>query len=441
MTQSTSGISSKPLEASSFNFSELTMIGKGGYGEVCSAKIEKTGSPIAIKRMAKSAQARAEASMLTTLKSDHAVRCRGIFEDRDDKPNPKTYIVMDLIPAKDMFSTFVQKDPDPSLNFAEVITITKQLLEFFLDLKKRQITYFDLKPSNLIFTRPARSLTVIDLGAARSMPLGPSETVTSTHAYRPPEFILGKPLYTDFDLWSLACTVFEIITREQLFHVPREIPQERRDNYHLQMIVHQIGPLTRPYCANAAWAEKYLDESLQFHQSEVLQETRSWKTRIFEVADKKDWPATEVRMFVNMLSEMLRYKNRSTPEVLLKHLIFKSEITIHLNCYKSVKCLMSIQRASQTDKPDLFMNFKYTFPTCLHVPKDPKGKYLITLKNEVSSIQEVFSLGDHTTLDIRSLQETPSVPAPAAKRCLTFTKEENKVNVKDQPPKKKLRKE
>eukprot|EP01006_Ploeotia_vitrea_P035010 TRINITY_DN65830_c9_g2_i1.p1 TRINITY_DN65830_c9_g2~~TRINITY_DN65830_c9_g2_i1.p1 ORF type:complete len:667 (-),score=116.97 TRINITY_DN65830_c9_g2_i1:78-2078(-) len=83
-----------------------------------------------------------------------------------------------------------------------------------------QIAHCDIKPDNILLSYDTKTIKLADLGTAmRTTELGCVQTsaLVSTY-YRPPEVILGSTqLSPKIDLWSLACTLFELYTGRVLF--------------------------------------------------------------------------------------------------------------------------------------------------------------------------------------------------------------------------------
>jgi serine/threonine protein kinase len=94
-------------------------------------------------------------------------------------------------------------------------------------LHERGYVHTDIKPENILVrcntsedgTRSIEQACVCDFGSV--LHLGPDaqsiEFHVGTMAYNAPEVVLGVPYDTPSDLWSLACTAYEMLTGELLF--------------------------------------------------------------------------------------------------------------------------------------------------------------------------------------------------------------------------------
>ena len=84
----------------------------------------------------------------------------------------------------------------------------------------------DLKPDN-IFVFPNGSIKIGDFSISRKMDFENYMTGNiTTRYYRPPEIIYGKKKYSqEVDIWSLGCTIAELILHETLFPGQTDINQ------------------------------------------------------------------------------------------------------------------------------------------------------------------------------------------------------------------------
>ena len=109
--------------------------------------------------------------------------------------------------------TFVDRGPLP---LDEVRAITRQLLGGLVRMHAYGFAHTDVKPQNILHRRtPKPRAHLSDLGNADNILRQGSNRCTRD--YTPPEVLLGNPLDLRIDLWSLACTVFELATGRVLF--------------------------------------------------------------------------------------------------------------------------------------------------------------------------------------------------------------------------------
>ena len=109
--------------------------------------------------------------------------------------------------------TFVDRGLMP---LHEVRTITRQLLGGLVRMHDYGFAHTDVKPQNILYRRtPGPRALLSDLGNADNRLRQGSNSCTRD--YTPPEVLLGNPLDLRIDLWSLACTIFELATGHDLF--------------------------------------------------------------------------------------------------------------------------------------------------------------------------------------------------------------------------------
>jgi serine/threonine-protein kinase SRPK3 len=65
-----------------------------------------------------------------------------------------------------------------------------------------------------------------------------------TRQYRSPEVIIGSDYNTSADIWSFACTIFEMITGDLLFE-PRKGQMYDKDDDHLAQMMELLGRMPK----------------------------------------------------------------------------------------------------------------------------------------------------------------------------------------------------
>ncbi|EFJ41956.1 cyclin dependent kinase [Volvox carteri f. nagariensis] len=110
---------------------------------------------------------------------------------------------------------------------AEVKCLMLQLLGGIEYLHENWVIHRDLKTSNILYNNRGE-LKICDFGLARQFgsPLRAYTQPVVTLWYRPPELLLGEPLYsTAVDMWSIGCIMAELLTGKPLFDGQGEIEQ------------------------------------------------------------------------------------------------------------------------------------------------------------------------------------------------------------------------
>ncbi|KAA8904443.1 hypothetical protein TRICI_005493 [Trichomonascus ciferrii] len=103
------------------------------------------------------------------------------------------------------------------LNIKAVRVYTRQLLIGLSLLRKCGYVHADVKPDNILVNEANTMAKIADLGSA--MPIDEVEETPYlvSRFYRAPEIILGVKHDYAVDMWSLACSLYEIYTGKVLF--------------------------------------------------------------------------------------------------------------------------------------------------------------------------------------------------------------------------------
>ena len=113
------------------------------------------------------------------------------------------------------------------LPLARVRRVTRQILTALERLHRCGYAHTDIKPDNILYDPRTGDARLADLGSATDR-LGDAGSL-GTREYRPPEAIIGAPLSLKMDLWSLGCTVFEMLTGRLLFSPRRVAARKYRE--------------------------------------------------------------------------------------------------------------------------------------------------------------------------------------------------------------------
>ncbi|MBX9694487.1 MAG: serine/threonine protein kinase, partial [Cyanobacteria bacterium] len=161
-----------------------------------------------------------EARITAELNHPNLVRLLDFNISQNDQP----FVVMELAqgsPLSEFISSRGRVDVLPALN------ITRQLTDALAYAHSKNIIHRDLKPSNIVISTAGNSLTplIIDFGIA----LKGEEGIALEHSYQghsffgtpgylSPEAILGHPVDSRSDVYSLGSVLFEMLTGVRTFH-------------------------------------------------------------------------------------------------------------------------------------------------------------------------------------------------------------------------------
>jgi len=187
------------------------IIGEGGSGRVLRARHGLLGTPLALKMLShalalSAGGARAfirEASILVHLDHPGIVRMLDVFA-----AHGTFFIVMPWLEGATLREHI---DSGWEFESQQVLELTEELLDALVVLHAAGLVHRDVKPSNVLI-KPSGRMVLIDFGIAcqRDRPATARQLVGSP-TYCSPEQILGRPLDGRSDVYSLGCTLYEIV--------------------------------------------------------------------------------------------------------------------------------------------------------------------------------------------------------------------------------------
>ena len=186
------------------------IMGEGGSGRVLRARHPLLGIPLALKMLshalALSADDRRafirEASILVHLDHPGIVRVLDAFEEHGT-----FFIVMPWIEGATLREHI---DRHSTLNAEQVLQLAEETLDALTVLHSAGLVHRDVKPANLLI-RPSGRVVLIDLGIACQRDVSASRRLVGSPAYCSPEQILGRPVDGRSDVYSLGCTLYEVV--------------------------------------------------------------------------------------------------------------------------------------------------------------------------------------------------------------------------------------
>ncbi|XP_061583684.1 mitogen-activated protein kinase 14A-like isoform X1 [Cololabis saira] len=222
-------------------YQNLSPVGSGAYGSVCSAFDVKMGLKVAVKKLSRPFQSIIHAKrtyrelrLLKHMKHENVIGLLDVFspatclEDFND-----VYLVTHLMGADLNNIVKCQKLTDDHVQF-----LIYQILRGLKYIHSAGIIHRDLKPSNLAVNEDCE-LKILDFGLARHTDDEMTGYV-ATRWYRAPEIMLNWMHYNmTVDIWSVGCIMAELLTGRTLFPGTDHINQ-------LQQIMRLTG--TPPSC-------------------------------------------------------------------------------------------------------------------------------------------------------------------------------------------------
>jgi hypothetical protein len=209
---------SDPAEVGGYRL--LRLLGEGGMGKVYEAQDAATGRRVALKLIAAqyagSAEAverfRREGRLASALSHP---RC--VFVLAADEQAGRPYIVMELMPGDTLDDLLRKRGPLP---VEEALTKILDVIEGLKEAHRLGVVHRDVKPSNC-YLEPDGRVKVGDFGLAKSLVPGAHLTKTGsflgTPLFASPEQIKGEPTGPQADVYSVAATLYCLLTGKAPF--------------------------------------------------------------------------------------------------------------------------------------------------------------------------------------------------------------------------------
>jgi serine/threonine-protein kinase len=198
-------------------------LGKGAMGVVYRGRDPRINREVAIKAIPLADefepedldQARAsffrEAETAGRLSHPHIVTIYDAGEDHGT-----AYIAMELLHGQHLVDYTC---PERLLPPAIAIEIVARLADALHYAHQNQVVHRDIKPANIMFDAPSGELKITDFGIARLTDSGKTRTgvVFGTPSFMSPEQLQGRPVTGRSDLFSLAVSLFQMLTGQLPF--------------------------------------------------------------------------------------------------------------------------------------------------------------------------------------------------------------------------------
>ena len=151
-----------------------------------------------------------EINQLKILSHDRIVTYLG--SHKDDQ-NYVLYVCLEYMINGSLYGLMQKSGP---LNLSSTIKYTRQILEGVVYLHQQRIIHRDIKGKNVLLDK-LNNVKLADFGISKNL-----ENLSSTHGARTavvgtikwmaPEIVTGKDYGLKVDIWSIGCTVVEMLT-------------------------------------------------------------------------------------------------------------------------------------------------------------------------------------------------------------------------------------
>ncbi len=204
----------------------LEEVGAGAFGAVYRAEQLIIGREVAIKIILPQFASRpefirsfeAEAQLVARLEHIHIVPLFDYWRDPDG-----AYLVMRLLPNS--LRDEIDKHKD-GLRLERVAMILEQVAAALMVAHRNGVIHRDLKPANILLDRDGNAF-LADFGIAKVLKADKDDeehddqTVTGTPAYISPEQIMGHPVSSRTDIYSLGVMLFEMVAGQKPYAMPQ----------------------------------------------------------------------------------------------------------------------------------------------------------------------------------------------------------------------------
>lgn len=210
------------------------LLGRGGMGVVYRATQLELNRPVALKLLSAELNERsdARARFKREARVAAALRHRGAVEIYDfDSDGDTLFIAMELLPGATLRQT-LKAAQGPLQPLERAVSIASAVVDVLIAAAALDVVHRDLKPSNIFLVSSeddSERVVVADFGLAfianhRDVGRLTREGLMSgTPAYVSPEQALGRRLSTASDIYSLGCTLFEMLTGRPPFVGENEV--------------------------------------------------------------------------------------------------------------------------------------------------------------------------------------------------------------------------
>lgn len=214
------------------SYALLDVIGRGAYGTVYKGIWREVGRHVAIKRVARSRLSPDEKKALQTevrlfknLKDTYIVN---YIEAVDDPDSEYLDIVMEYVEGGSLHGIIqlIRRSLSKSERVFEEVVVADYIRQVVLGLRylhRQGVVHRDIKGANILVTKESH-VKLTDFGVSSTKPQGDLHSasnpmdVAGSPYWMAPEIITLTGSSTASDIWSLGCTVIELLTGFPPYH-------------------------------------------------------------------------------------------------------------------------------------------------------------------------------------------------------------------------------
>jgi serine/threonine protein kinase/Flp pilus assembly protein TadD len=217
------------------NYKIISLLGKGGMGEVYLARDTRLDREVAIKLLPhllardpeRAERFKREARLQARLDNHPNIALIHALEQSDEA----SFLVLEYVPGE----TLADRLQRGALSVAEALPLFRQIAAALAIAHQQGIVHRDLKPANIKIT-PSGQIKVLDFGLAKLLhheaPTAEEanallttrtywttdrQVIIGTVPYMSPEQTYGKDLDPRTDIWAFGCVLYEALTGQRPF--------------------------------------------------------------------------------------------------------------------------------------------------------------------------------------------------------------------------------
>uniref|UniRef100_A0A6A7FZM8 Serine/threonine-protein kinase PRP4 homolog n=2 Tax=Hirondellea gigas TaxID=1518452 RepID=A0A6A7FZM8_9CRUS len=146
---------------------------------------------------------------------------------------------------------------DVGLHIKAVRSYSHQLFCALKLLRKCNIIHADVKPDNILVNEKKLVLKLCDFGSSSKVTENEVTPYLVARFYRAPEIILGIAYEFGIDLWSAACTIFELYTGKIMF-------PGKTNNQMLKLFMDLKGKMPNKLIRKGVFKDQHFDSACNF---------------------------------------------------------------------------------------------------------------------------------------------------------------------------------